>query len=230
MNAYFQSIIELFYPRICNGCGTPLLNGESIICLNCHIKLPRTEFELKPENPIEKLFWGRLQIKHASSFLYFRKTGLTQRLIHQLKYKGRFEIGYHLGYLYGQEIKDKILEIKADFITTVPLHAKKIKERGYNQSDEIAKGFSKATSIPFIPNLIKRIEASETQTKKRRYTRWENIENKFVLNSSIDIENKHIVLIDDVITTGATMEACGKVILKNKYTDLSILSICFAIN
>ena len=150
--------------------------------------------------------------------------------IHQLKYKGRFEVGYHLGYLYGQEIKSAILEIKPDFITTVPLHSQKIKERGYNQSDEIAKGFSNATNIPFIPNLINRIEATETQTKKRRYTRWENIENKFVLDSSIEIHNKHIVLIDDVITTGATMEACGKVILENKYTNLSILSICYAIS
>lgn len=230
MNDYFKSIIELFYPRICNGCGTPLLKGESIICLNCHIKLPRTEFELKPENPIEKLFWGRLQIKHASSFLYFRKTGLTQRLIHQLKYKGRHEIGYHLGFLYGQEIKNKILEVKPDFLTTVPLHPRKIKERGYNQSDEIAKGFSDATNIPFVPNLINRIEATDTQTKKRRYTRWENIENKFELNTSIEIENKHVVLIDDVITTGATMEACGKAILENNNAKLSIISICFAIN
>lgn len=230
MNDYLKSFIELFYPRICSGCGTPLLNGEEIICLNCHIKLPRTEFEFNPGNPIEKLFWGRLPIQHASSFLYFRKSGLTQRLVHQLKYKGRHEIGFHLGYLFGQEINHSLTEIKPDFIVAVPLHPKKIKQRGYNQSDEIAKGFSEATGISFLPNLIIRTEATETQTKKKRYKRWENIENKFVLNENVDITNKHILLLDDVITTGATMEACGKAILETKNAQLSLLSLCFAIN
>lgn len=230
MNLFLNDIIELFYPRVCNGCGTPLLKGESVICLKCHIKLPRTEFEFKSENPIEKLFWGRLPIQHATSFLYFRKTGLAQRLIHQLKYKGRAEIGYHLGYIFGQEIKQRTLEIKVDFITTVPLHPLKLKERGFNQSDEIAKGFSAATNVPFLQNLITRTTATETQTKKKRYNRWENIENKFSLNMDIDIENKHVLLIDDVITTGATMEACGKIILENKNSYLSILSVCYAAN
>lgn len=230
MNEYLNDIIELFYPRICCGCGTPLLNGEEVICLNCHIKLPRTEFLFQSENPIEKLFWGRLPISHASSFLYFRKSGLTQRLIHQLKYKGRHEIGYHLGYLFGQELGETFQDILPDYITTVPLHPNRIKQRGYNQSDAIAEGLSQASGIPFLPNLLSRNEATETQTKKKRYKRWENIENKFELNLSVNIENKHIVLLDDVITTGATMEACGKSIIESNNTKLSMLSLCFAIN
>lgn len=230
MNGYLKDIIELFYPRICSGCGTPLQFGEEVICLNCHIKLPRTEFNFGTENPIEKLFWGRLPIKFASSFLYFRKTGLTQRLIHQLKYKGRHEIGFHLGYLFGQELGKSLIEIQPDYITTVPLHKNRIKERGYNQSDEIAKGLSQSSGIPFLPNLLLRNESTQTQTKKKRYNRWVNIENKFEIDLNIDIENKHIILLDDVITTGATMEACGKCILESNNTKLSILSICFAIN
>ncbi len=230
MPEILNNVLEFFYPRICNGCGKPLFKGEEVICLPCQIKLPRTEFCLEPDNPIEKLFWGRLPVLHASAFLYYRKTGLAQRLIHQLKYKGKKEIGFYLGFLYGQEIKEMFLRIKPDFITTVPLHYSKLSSRGFNQSDEIARGFSEATGISFFPQTLIRTEATETQTKRKRYQRWENTDDKFELNASIPTENKHIILIDDVITTGATMEACGKTILTSPNASISLLSLCLAIN
>lgn len=226
----FRDLIALFYPRICCGCGNPLFKGEQVICLNCNIKLPRTEFGFNTDNPVEKLFWGRFPVPHASSFLYFRKSGLAQRLVHQLKYKGNREIGIYLGQLYGQEIKEEIQRIKPDIIITVPLHLERLKSRGYNQSDEIASGFSEATGIPFIRNVLIRKEITDTQTRKRRFERWENMESKFILNENISITGQHILLIDDVITTGATIEACGTVLTAVKGVSVSIISLCFAIN
>jgi ComF family protein len=226
----FRDLIALFYPRICCGCGSPLFKGEQVICLSCNIKLPRTEFGFSSDNPVEKLFWGRFPVKHASSFLYFRKSGLAQRLVHQLKYKGNRDIGNYLGQLYGQEIKEEILKTRPDMIVTVPLHQDRIKVRGYNQSDEIANGFSEATGIPFIRDVLIRKEMTATQTRKKRFERWENMESKFILNENISITGQHILLIDDVITTGATIEACGTVLADAKGVSVSIISLCFAIN
>ncbi len=226
----FRDLVALFYPRICCGCGNPLFKGEQVICLNCNIKLPRTEFGFGTENPVGKLFWGRLKINYASSFLYFRKSGLSQQLMHALKYKGNKEAGYYLGQIYGQEIREEILKTKPDMIVTVPLHKNKLKSRGYNQSDEIARGFSEATGIPFIKDVLVRKEMTGTQTRRKRFERWENMENKFVLNESSSIFGQHIILLDDVITTGATLEACGTVLLDGKGVSVSVISLCFAIN
>jgi ComF family protein len=230
MKAVLKDVLELFYPRTCNGCGKPLFKGEEIICLPCKIKLPRTEFNFHAENPVEKLFWGRLPVLHATSFLYYRKSGIAQRLIHQLKYKEKKEIGYYLGYLYGQETKQGFLSTGPDLITTVPLHPKKFTHRGFNQSDEIARGFSDATGIPFLAGVVSRNEATETQTRRKRYQRWENMEEKFELVDTEHTRGKHIVLFDDVITTGATMEACGRSLLSSPGSSISLLSLCFAIN
>ena len=225
MKEVLRDVLEFFYPRICNGCGQPLFKGENTICLNCHIQLPRTEFHFSPGNAIEQIFWGRLPILHASSFLYYRKSGITQRLVHGLKYGGKPEIGRHLGYLYGQEVKEAFIKISPDIITTVPLHPQKLNARGFNQSDEIAKGFSEATGIPFVPDVLVRNKSTETQTKRKRYQRWENMENRFELNTEIDSLGKHIILMDDVITTGSTLEACGKVLLTCKDASLSLVSL-----
>ncbi|NQW43315.1 MAG: ComF family protein [Bacteroidetes bacterium] len=226
----FKDVLHLIYPRICAGCGTPLVKNEDIICLMCYIKLPRTGFNLDKDNPIEKIFWGRVEIEFASSFLYFRKEGLTQQLIHQLKYKNRQDIGIFLGELFALEIKDLMDEKKIDIITTVPLHPAKLLKRGYNQSDSIAQGFAAKSDVIFIPDLIIRNENTSTQTLKKRYERWENMADKFSLNSKYNIENKKILLIDDVITTGATLEACSNIIVKDSNTKISLLSLCYAVH
>lgn len=192
--------------------------------------MPRTDFLIRPENPVEKIFWGRLPINHASAFLYFRKTGLTQRLIHQLKYKQNTEIGHKLGYMFGIDMLPELKKMGVEGIAVVPLHPKKIKVRGYNQSEIIAKGFCEATGINFIPDLLKRKFLSETQTRKKRFQRWENMENIFEIEHPNQIEGKHILLLDDVITTGATLEACGKEILAINNTALSMMGLCLTVH
>jgi competence protein ComFC len=226
----FKDVLHLFYPRICAGCGTPLVKNEDIICLTCQIKLPRTGFNLDKDNPIEKIFWGRVELEFASSFLYFRKEGLAQQLIHQLKYKNRQDIGVFLGNMFALEIKKNILEKEVDIITTVPLHPAKLLKRGYNQSDSIANGFAAQCGIEFIPDLIIRNENTSTQTLKKRYERWENMADKFSLNPAFNLDGKKILLLDDVITTGATMEACIKILQKEPSIRIGILSLCYAIH
>ncbi len=225
-----KDIVHLFYPKICAGCNTPLLAQEEIICLMCKIKLPRTNFELTEHNAINQIFWGRVPLVFASAFLYFRKEGLTQKLVHQLKYKNRKEVGIYLGSMYAQEIKDKLSERQIDIITTVPLHPAKLLKRGYNQSDYIAQGFAETLGISFKPNLIVRNENTSTQTLKKRYERWENMADKFAINTTFNVENKIILVVDDVITTGATMEACCKIILKENNVKVAVISLCYAVN
>lgn len=226
----FKDIVHLFYPRICAGCNTPLLAQEEIICLMCNIKLPRTDFVLKNDNTISKIFWGRVPLEFASSFLYFRKEGLTQKLIHQLKYKNRKDVGIFLGSMYANEIKTAIKEKKIDIVTTVPLHPAKLLKRGYNQSDYIAQGFADTLGISFIPNLIIRNENTSTQTLKKRYERWENMADKFSVNSKYDLNGKTVLLIDDVITTGATIEACCKILFKENNVKVAVISLCYAVH
>lgn len=223
-------IIRLFYPAICPGCGQPLLKNENVLCLGCEIKLPRTGFLIHPENPVEKIFWGRLPLNHASAFLYFRKSGLAQNLMHRLKYKNHRELGIRLGYMAGIEYRDVLKTMAIDALTVVPLHSKKLKTRGYNQSQLVAEGFSLATGIPLLTGVLVRQHASETQTKKKRYERWENIENLFDVADTGSVAGKHILLIDDVITTGATIEACGKALVAVPDTRLSVLGLCLSVH
>jgi len=223
-----DDLLSVFYPDLCLGCGVVLFKQEKHICLVCKINLPKTNFDFNDNNYLEKIFWGRISIEFASAFLYFSKHGLTQKLIHSLKYKNEPELGFYLGELFAHNILEKIKENPPDILTTVPLHPLKLKKRGYNQSDEIAKGLSKILNIEFNPNIIIRNKHTDTQTLKKRYNRWENTEFAFDLNPEFSIENKHVCIIDDVITTGATIEACGQEILKSKNSKVSFLSICVA--
>jgi ComF family protein len=222
---YIEDLISLLYPEICNACGKPLHKHESLICNYCKVKLPITNFHLQQENPIEKIFWGRVPVEKAGAFLYFHKGNRVQQLMHNFKYKGKKEIGVLIGSIYGQELSKSNTFSDADLIIPVPLHPSKLKKRGYNQSEYFAQGISNITKIPYNSNILLRTVASSTQTKKNRFERWQNVETIFNVVDSDLIANKHIILVDDVITTGATIEACTYTLLKAAPCKVSFLAL-----
>jgi ComF family protein len=222
--------MSLFFPIICHSCGKSLFKNESSICTPCQYLLPKTNFHLINDNPVAKIFWGRLNLQAASSYYFFNKGGHVQQLIHELKYKGAKEIGLDIGKLYGWELKDSEHFNSIDLIVPVPLHKKRERKRGYNQSIFFAQGISSTMNIALETNVLFRSHASTTQTKKSRFTRWKNVEHIFYTKNEHHICNKHILLVDDVVTTGATLEACALALLKIEGVKISIVTIAFASN
>lgn len=223
---YISDFVHFFYPMLCDSCKTPLMKNEKHLCLTCHIDLPFTPFKSSSENEMTKLLWGRVQIKYANALLLFKKNGMAQTLMHEIKYNGNQELAVYLGELLAQKISDE--KLLFDIVIPVPLHKNKLKKRGFNQSAKIAEGFSKISCVPIEFNGITRIVNTETQTKKKRFERWENTEGKFHVSEPHLFENKRVVLIDDVITTGATIEACCNELIKAGATEISILTMCYA--
>ena len=222
---YLEDLFSLVFPEICNACGKSLHKHENLICNYCKVKLPFTNFHLQNENPIEKIFWGRVTIEKAGAFLYFHKGNRVQQLMHRFKYKDKKEIGQLIGAMYGLELAKANYLSEADLIIPVPLHPEKQKKRGYNQSEYFALGLSNATAIPCQTDVLVRAIASSTQTKKNRFERWKNVETIFKVENQNSIENKHIILVDDVITTGATVEACANTLLKAANCKVSFLAL-----
>jgi ComF family protein len=180
------------------------------------------------DNPVIRHFWGKINIVAASSYYFFHKGQKVQKLVHRLKYKGQKEIGLKVGELYGHELSESPLFCSADVIVPVPLHKSRLRTRGYNQSDFFAKGLSAAMNVPAENNLLVRNKKTETQTRKNRFSRFENVNEVFSLVNKTNIEGKHILLVDDVITTGSTLTACAEVLLRHKDTKVSIASIAYA--
>lgn len=222
-----QDLINLFYPNICYVCDTELYKNQNIICTNCVNELPITNFHLDNDNPVKKVFYGRVPIENATSLLIFKKKGSVQKLIHGLKYRGHQEIGTYLGKWLGAELAATPAYDNVDLVIPVPLHKKKLRTRGFNQVEEFGKEIASALKIPYIDDVLTKTSFSTTQTLKTRLARWGNIEESFILQNSEKIENKHILLVDDLITTGATLEACAEVILLAKNTKLSIATMAF---
>lgn len=222
----FNDFFNLIFPKLCCACNNALLKNEDIICVSCTVNLPKTNFHLDKENPVNKVFWGRVQIEMATSFYLFSKKSKVQKLLHHLKYKGGKEVGSVVGKLFGYDLKESEYFKGIDFIVPVPLHKNKLKKRGYNQSEWIAKGISEAMDIPVNVDTLFRKEDSQTQTKKGRYKRWENVSEIFgILNN--ELTNKNVLLVDDVVTTGATIEACAQVLIKNN-CKVYVATIAFA--
>lgn len=223
-----DDFLSLFYPRLCAGCHTALVRGEEEICLNCLSDLPKTGFEKITDNPVAQLFWGRVEINLATSFCRFDKGGVVQHFLHQLKYKGSKEVGEKLGKLLGSDLSrcDPYREI--ELLVPVPLHPKREHRRGYNQSAEIGKGMSAAMGKPLMTGNLIRNHYSTTQTNKGRFERWENVKELFSIRKPELLEGKHLLLIDDVVTTGSTLEACAQVLLKVSGTKVSIATIAYA--
>lgn len=221
-------IIELLFPELCNACGTHLYYGEKEICTKCLYDLPYTDYHLHTDNRVAKQLWGRLPINAAMAMLYFRKGTKVQNLMHSLKYKSQTNVGVKLGNLLGDKLKLGSQYHDIDLIIPVPLHPKKERLRGYNQSEFIADGIAEVLDVAVSTTHLLRDKSTESQTKKNRYTRYENMQSVFNVKDKEQLANLHVLLIDDVITTGATLEACGNALLDAGIKKLSIAAIAFA--
>jgi ComF family protein len=222
-----DSLTHLFFPHICAGCGTDILSKEQLLCVRCNRRLPLTNYHKHADNPVEKSFWGRIPVTHAMSYLYFNKNSIVQQLMHQFKYKGNQEIGTYFGRKMGTALQECERLEPPDFLVPLPLHYLRQRQRGYNQAEVICRGMSESLGIPVLDHAVLRESRTSTQTQKSRASRWENMEGRFTLKDPGIIENKHVILVDDVITTGATLEACGQELLKASGLMLSIATLAY---
>lgn len=223
-----QDTLSIFYPQLCAACNDLLVRGEDIICTKCNIQLPFTNYHLDNENPVAKQFWGKIKVESASAFFHFHKGEKVQQLIHQLKYSNRPDVGVYLGKINGQIFKSSHLFSKVEYVIPIPLHKKKERIRGYNQAACFSEGLALGMEIQSIPHGIKRVKHTDTQTRKNRFDRYKNVSEVFTVSDSKDLEGKHILLVDDVITTGSTLYACAKVLLEVKDVKVYIAAIAFA--
>lgn len=225
---WLNDLVSIFYPRGCVGCGTTLQYGEKYLCLNCLLHLPETNYHLSAENPIEQIFWGRVKVEHVYSFLFFRKGNVVQSILHQLKYKGNKEIGAYLAEMYGQKLAHEGCLADVDAIVPIPLHPKKMRLRGYNQSEWIAIGLSRGLGIPYTNDFLIRSTFTETQTRKSRFNRWQNVKDVFQAANVEELSGKHILICDDVLTTGATTEAAIQKLLEVPGVRVSVVTLATA--
>ena len=204
-----DALIGLLYPSICAACGTSLFKWEKLVCTRCRNLLPKTGYELDEDNPLARMFYGKVRLQAVTACFFFSKEGKVQHLIHELKYRGNSDAGMFLGQELGKSIQEAPLFQGLDYLIPVPLHPKREKQRGYNQSMMIAQGVSEVTGIPVGAKFLTRIVNTSTQTHKTKEERWENVKDIFELRHTEHLEGKYVLLIDDVLTTGATLEACA---------------------
>ncbi len=224
---FLNDFFHLFFPSICLTCGNRLVKNEHCICIPCLYDIPRVKFKNYSDNQVTKMFWGRSTIQNAMAYYYFSRGSKYRNLIHQLKYNRQKEIGTLLGKQLGNELYHSPMR-DIDIIIPVPLHTKKRMQRGYNQSEIIASGIGKILNKPVITNILYRTVYTKTQTKKTRYERWENIKDVFQLQNESLLKGKHVLLVDDVITTGATLESCALTITKQVDATVSIAVVAMA--
>ncbi len=223
-----NSILQLLFPNLCVNCNQALVKHERHLCLTCQLELPETQYHLLKDNGIEKSLWGKIPFERAFSFLYFNQAGITQKILHELKYKGNEELAIFLGKLYGQRLQESPAVNNLNGIIAIPLHPIKLRKRGYNQSQAFATGLSEVLGILDYSNLIYRKKNTQTQTQKSRVERWDNVQSIFGIKQPEILKNKHILIVDDVITTGATIESCAREIIEKSNCKLSIASIAHA--
>ena len=221
-------LVHFFYPHYCIGCGSDIIEKENFLCLECINDLPHTGFAAHADNPVEKIFWGRIPVTSCMSEFYFSKDSIIQNLIHEFKYKGNKNLGLYLGKIIGKTMFRSNRFSDIDFLIPLPLFIEKEFKRGFNQSSILCSGIKEIMNIPVITKNVVRIIHTETQTKKGRIQRWENVEKSFSVIDPAMLKGKHILLVDDVITTGATIEACGREILKIEGVRLSIASLAIS--
>lgn len=225
---YISGVLSLIFPKSCGGCGGYLVEGEREICTACLCELSKTGFHKQQDSDAEKIFWGKVQIEHATAYCRFHKGGVSQQMLHNLKYNGRKELGYQMGVIMGTEIEGSAIA-DVDCIVPVPLHSSKLKKRGYNQSEMIANGISTILKIPVDTASIERTRENETQTHKNINERYLNSQGLFATTQQAqNLAGRHILLVDDVITTGATLEACARELLKIPGVKVSCAAFAMA--
>lgn len=224
-----KDFLHLFFPDLCAACSGTLLQHEQVLCSQCYVHLPKTGFHSSRGNEAEQIFYGRIPVTAVASYYYFNRGSHVQELLHRVKYQNLPEAAAVVGEWYGRELK-KVMEFSCtDFILPVPLHPKKLKERGYNQSSFFAKGLSRSMGIPIAENWLYRKIYKETQTKKDKFSRVESVEEVFDFHPQQDISGKQLLIVDDVLTTGATLEACANAVLKtNDKIKISMATLAYA--
>lgn len=223
-----RHLIDLFFPLVCFGCHRPLLRNEYLICTVCRHELPQTQYYRNPFNEAFYKFYGRIPVEHVSCFVYFRKKGIVQQLIHALKYRGQQEIGRVLGEWYTSDLQTVEIIDTIDYIIPVPLHPRKLRERGYNQVYSFGKALSALLDIPFDDTILFKKTYTKTQSKKRIAKRMQLIADSFEVRFEQRHHGKHFLLLDDVLTTGTTLESCGRQLLTIPETKLSIITIAMS--
>ena len=222
-----RDLFYLFYPKTCVCCDEQLVKNEFEICLKCRFELPITNFTDEINNKIEQTFYGRFKLEFATALIYYSTKGISQKLIYQLKYKNKQNVGKFLGKWLGDELLNCTRLQSVDYIVPVPLHPKKFRSRGYNQLTTFGKSISEILGVPYIDNVLIKKSVNETQTLMHRFERWKNVNEIFYLNDADVFTDKHVLLIDDVITTGATLEACAIKLLETKSIKISIATMAY---
>lgn len=225
---FLNHIVNLFYPRVCAACGNLLMSKEETVCLSCRYLLPKTLYEKNADNPLAQMFYGQINFHAVTAEFFFSKTGKVQHLLHQLKYEGNQDAGFFLGQQLGESIKEAELFQRIDYIIPIPLHPKKEHIRGYNQSHVIAQGVEDVTEIPIMKDCLYRKVFTSTQTKKSREERWNNVKDIFDIKNGERLKGQHILLIDDVLTTGATLMAAGKTLSQIPDIKISVATAACA--
>lgn len=217
--------VSLFYPQICAACDGELLQGEEFVCINCQLALPYTGFATQSPNDTEQVFWGRVELEAATSYLYFEKGNRARKMMHRIKYKGEKELAQYVGGMMGAELEHSARFSNIDCIIPIPLHKKKLRKRGYNQSEWFAKGLAEKLNTEVITDVLLKTTSTKSQTTKNRWQRWLNMGEQFSVHHPEKIGGKHILLVDDIVTTGATLEACAQALKAAANCKISIATM-----
>lgn len=228
MIRWIDALLNLLFPRSCVVCGGCLVKGEETVCTMCNSRMPRTNYHLQPDNEIEQRFWGKAEIERATSYFFYNKGSDYRHILFKLKYNGYKELGEVMGRYMANELLASDFFKGVDVVIPVPLHSKRKKVRGYNQSEWIALGISRATGIPMDLNTLVRSVSNNTQTRKSVFDRWDNVKDVFQVTSPEKIQGKHILLVDDVLTTGATLVSCATKLLESSDVKISIITLAVA--
>ena len=221
----FKNLFNLFFPKVCLACSNFLSDNEEYVCTACRHDLPVTNYHFNDTEQVKKVFYGRVKLEDASALLRFQKKGIVQQLMHNLKYKGHEEIGIFLGDWLGDELKRSELFKNIDVVIPVPLHKRKYKKRGYNQVSNFARQLAESLDAFYLEDVLVKVTNTSSQVQKSRLARWDSNKEIFSVKNQNKIQGKHILLVDDIITTGATIEACSNLLLKSKNVKISVASM-----